>query len=400
MRTRVIVATLPSLGEGGVGSLLRFVTGFFDPDVYDVDIVTNTAASSDAENLSIGDIFRVRWKIGISQSSWKGMEVLTVGRRFAYLEPLHYIGNAKEWSQLAKNYDIHIVVAGFNQCGFTFARSGHRFISWLATTFDDDRKGRKEAWPRTRQWVDTLWSPLLRGTESYILRKCNRNLAVSNYTAHLIASRYKLPSSKLKVMTYPIDTDWFSPAKNGNGLDIVSVGRWYDPRKNIGMLLKAFSKVSKNIPESRLILAGSVPERLPEMIKAHGIDESRVFVPGNVSAGELKKLYRSGAVYALSSHQEGLGIVGLEAMACGLPVVSTRCGGPEEYVLDGATGHLVPVDDHEAMAEKLTDLLQDTRLRKDMSVNAREHVLKRHSIPAVSAVFNQALTEVWPEFFG
>ncbi len=399
MRTRVLIATLPSLGEGGVGSLLKFVLNFFDPEIYDVDIVTNSAAKSDAENLSIANILRARWEVGIKQSSWNGLEVFTIGRRFSYLEPLHYLGNIKEWTQLAKHYEVHIVVSGFNHCGLAFAKSSYRFISWIATTFDDDRKGRKQEWAKPRQWVDTLWSPSLRGIESYILQNCSKNLVVSRYTANLIADRYRLSSSRLRIMTYPIDTDWFCPATQSRNLNVVSVGRWYDPRKNIDMLLKAFAIVKQRILEARLTLVGSLPEHISATLKENGINRDTVCLAGAVSDEKLSEFYQQGSVFALPSYQEGLGIVGLEAMACGLPVVATKCGGPEDYVLEGVNGYVVPINDHKAMAEKIIILLEDSHLRESMSVGARERVLKHYSMPAVSSIFEQTLGEVWPEFF-
>ena len=61
-------------------------------------------------------------------------------------------------------------------------------------------------------------------------------------------------------------------------------------------------------------------------------------------------------MFLLSSNEEGLGLVIGEAMAAGLPVVSTRCGGPETFVVEGVTGYLTPVGDAQAMALKIAEL--------------------------------------------
>ena len=67
--------------------------------------------------------------------------------------------------------------------------------------------------------------------------------------------------------------------------------------------------------------------------------------PGPLGDDELVELYRGAALLALSSDEEGLGLVILEAMASGIPVVSTACGGPQTSVVDGETGFLTPVGD-------------------------------------------------------
>ncbi len=84
--------------------------------------------------------------------------------------------------------------------------------------------------------------------------------------------------------------------------------------------------------------------------------------------------YRSAQVFALPSWQEGLCIAALEGMASGLPVVSMRCGGPETFVTDDETGYLVPLDDDEAMARRLAQLLGDAPLRQRLAVHARQFV--------------------------
>jgi glycosyltransferase involved in cell wall biosynthesis len=67
-------------------------------------------------------------------------------------------------------------------------------------------------------------------------------------------------------------------------------------------------------------------------------------------------LYQEAKCFVLPSYEEGFGMVILEAMACGIPVVSTRCGGPNDIVLDGENGYLVDIGDVNAMAEKILAL--------------------------------------------
>ena len=117
-----------------------------------------------------------------------------------------------------------------------------------------------------------------------------------------------------------------------------------------------------------------------------GISE-RVQLFENVSTDELAQLYRHARLFVLSSNEEGFGLVLLEAMASGVPVIATRCGGPEGLLADGETGYLVPVADFQALTEKMFVLLHDSELSRRMGQNGRNLVLKRYSEEAAGRAF-------------
>jgi len=94
---------------------------------------------------------------------------------------------------------------------------------------------------------------------------------------------------------------------------------------------------------------------------------------------DLIQLYQQAAVFALSSDEEGLGVVILEAMACGVPVVATRCGGPDGIITDGEDGYLVPVDDADAMAARLAALCADSELNCTLGRHARHTIEARYT---------------------
>ena len=71
---------------------------------------------------------------------------------------------------------------------------------------------------------------------------------------------------------------------------------------------------------------------------------------------ELVVLYQNASMFILASDEEGFGVVILEAMACGIPVVSTRSGGPDDIITDGDDGYLVPRDDASALARRIEEL--------------------------------------------
>ena len=106
--------------------------------------------------------------------------------------------------------------------------------------------------------------------------------------------------------------------------------------------------------------------------------EHRVRFLGAKDRAELPVFYNRLDVFVIPSTQEALAIVGLEAMACGCPVVSTRCGGAEDYVHDGVNGFLVGFSAEE-MADALGRILSDAALYARMSKAARRTVVENYS---------------------
>lgn len=106
---------------------------------------------------------------------------------------------------------------------------------------------------------------------------------------------------------------------------------------------------------------------------------------------ELVQLYQRATVFALASDEEGLGVVILEAMACAVPVVATRCGGPEGIITDGVDGFLVPVDSADEMAVRLVELCQDIPKNLQMGSAARATIEERYA----DEVAGRAFIEVW-----
>ena len=102
-----------------------------------------------------------------------------------------------------------------------------------------------------------------------------------------------------------------------------------------------------------------------------GIDSNRCHLNGPVE--DVVKAYQESSIFVLSSRFEGFGMVLVEAMACGLPVVSFDCpAGPDEIITDGVDGLLVPSGDVHALAEKLMVLMTDENLRRRLGQQARQ----------------------------
>ncbi len=160
---------------------------------------------------------------------------------------------------------------------------------------------------------------------------------------------------------------------------ILCVGRLSDSRKNVGMLLEAYNILVRRLGKRvKLILAGmdSPPDAFWQRADDLGLRESIGFIP-NPTLEQLISLYQRAGVFALPSFEEGLGLVVLEAMGCGIPVVATRCGGPEGIITDGVDGFLVPLNDADAMAERLEYLLANQQANLAMGKQARKTIEMR-----------------------
>ncbi|MER3536302.1 MAG: glycosyltransferase family 1 protein [Thermus sp.] len=156
-----------------------------------------------------------------------------------------------------------------------------------------------------------------------------------------------------------------------DALVIGFVGR-LAPQKNPLLLIRAFALVQKKYPDATLVMVGKGPfeELLREEVKRLGL-EGKVYWPGAIDGRMAMRVFD---VFVLPSDYEGFPYVLLEAMAEGLPVVSTRVGGSEDAILDGENGFIVPVGDPEAMAGALGRLLSDENLRRRFGRKSLERV--------------------------
>lgn len=148
--------------------------------------------------------------------------------------------------------------------------------------------------------------------------------------------------------------------------------------KNLGDWLRVAARVAEAIPDAEFVIAGDGPARdsLFESIQRLGL-AGRVTLLGSVPHSEIAAVYRSSAVFLLTSHFEGFGRVVAEAQTCGLPVVATDITGVQDIVDPGVTGFLPPPGDIAGLADCVIKLLRDEALRERMGEAARRRVANR-----------------------
>lgn len=176
---------------------------------------------------------------------------------------------------------------------------------------------------------------------------------------------------------------------------VVCIGR-YDFDKGNDLLLSAWARVEKQVPEWILDVYGNgKTETYQQLMVQLGIDFSRCHLYGPTT--EVKKEYLQSSLFVLPSRYEGFGLVLIEAMACGLPIVSFDCeNGPRNIVRDGQNGFLVQPFDVDAFAERLLTLMRDEELRHKMGASARQSS-RQYQIEDIALRWKSLFEEVMGE---
>ena len=158
---------------------------------------------------------------------------------------------------------------------------------------------------------------------------------------------------------------------------IISIGR-YAYQKGYDLLLRAWAEIEKDYPDWQLTIYGMGNQYpLRSQMRILGIDPDRCLLNGPVN--DVIKEYLNSSLFVLPSRFEGFGLVIIEAMSCGVPVVAFNCPmGPDEIISDGEDGFLVPVGDIHALADKLQILMQDNELRMKFSETAYRNSGRYH----------------------
>jgi glycosyltransferase involved in cell wall biosynthesis len=212
-------------------------------------------------------------------------------------------------------------------------------------------------------------------------------IAASRSIAELAASRYAIPLERIEVVEGAVDTEHFCPSPRGSrsdgGLTLLFVGD-VEASKGVQAVLDAFLALAEGHPGLSLVIAGAAAQgtiaAMSAQARAAGAAE-RVSFRGFVEHDELPQLYRSADLFAAPSDYEGgLGMVYLEAMACGLPVIALAAGGAAEAVEHGVTGILLERGGVEETRAAIEQLVTDAPMRASMGEAGRRRVCERFAL--------------------
>ena len=220
--------------------------------------------------------------------------------------------------------------------------------------------------------LDITQADTFRETERAALAAAARVVVTSEATARIVMADYDVPSQRISVVRPGNDPVPPAPGSNGGVVRLLSVGSVV-PVKGYDLLIAAVATLT-DMPW-RLTIAGdrtrnpAVAAQLDADIEAHGLGD-RVAVLGAVPPERIVELYLASDVFVLASRFEGYGMALAEAIAHGLPVVSTMAGATPDTVPAG-TGLLVPPDDTAALAQALRRLISDRAERQRLAMKAR-----------------------------
>src|SRR6266853_2305610 len=244
--------------------------------------------------------------------------------------------------------------------------------------------------PRLKSIVCThgveVWEPLSRMRQMAV-RRANVVLAPSKYTADHVAAIQRVPTQKIRVLPWALDPQFealapqsgkvAAPGNFPEGRVVLTVGRWRADERYKGMdtLITALPRLLPRWTELQLAAVGDGDDRewLEDLAEENGVRRHVHFLSG-LSYAELAACYAHCEIFALPSKGEGFGLVYLEAMACGKPVIGGAHGGAPEVIDDGKTGYLVQHGDAGQLATSLETLLVDPELGREMGARGRERV--------------------------
>ncbi|MDR2707172.1 MAG: glycosyltransferase family 4 protein, partial [Nitrososphaerota archaeon] len=227
----------------------------------------------------------------------------------------------------------------------------------------------------------------LRFFEVGMIKRANRIIAVSDFTRQELKKYYNIPENRIRVIHNGVDTNKFQPAKdkqkiktelglNPNDTIILSVGRLY-ARKGLFTLIEAIATVVKQFKTVKLVISGK--GQSDEMAKLHAYAkhlavENNILFTGYYPDQKLPKLYQAADIFAFSTFYEHHPFAILEALATGLPVVTTSVGGIAETIETGKNGLLVKPFNSKQFSDALLYLLEHPAEAAEIGTNARKTV--------------------------
>jgi glycosyltransferase involved in cell wall biosynthesis len=252
-----------------------------------------------------------------------------------------------------------------------------------------------------------VWQPLgwPRGAA---LRRADLVIGPSADTVQNLISEQRILPGKVQRLPWGLDPDFEArvaaaaalsppPGFPRTGRVILTVGRWNPAERYKGAdtLIAALPRALKAAPDTSLVLVGNGDDRprLEHLARDLGVSEHAHFLFG-LTPEQLYACYTNCDVFALPSRGEGFGLVFLEAMACGKPVIGGAHGGIPDIVDNGVTGLLVPHGDPERLAEALESLINNPSRAKEMGARGKDRLAKSFSFAQFQLHLTQILNNV------
>jgi phosphatidylinositol alpha-1,6-mannosyltransferase len=251
-----------------------------------------------------------------------------------------------------------------------------------------------------------VWEPLPQ-LRRRALRRANLILTPTHDTANHLSAQQQVPRDRIRVLPWALDPDFENlvvataqsslPMNYPAGRVILTVGRWQANERYKGMdtLITALPRLLHEWTDLQLVAVGDGDDRewLEQIAKSSGVQGHVHFYTG-LSNAELAACYSACEIFALPSRGEGFGLVYLEAMARGKPVIGGAHGGAPEVIDDGKTGYLVQHGDVPQLVTSIQTILSDPALAREMGARGRERVNREFKFGVFAKSLKKILREL------
>ncbi len=212
-----------------------------------------------------------------------------------------------------------------------------------------------------------------------------------------------IPDESVRVIKNGVDTKRFRPLaggaerprvlpSSGKGHTLISVGRLHEAKDHVTLLRAIKRLVMKNVQISLVLVGeGELRGLVENTVNELGL-QAHVHLLGNWT--NVEDLLPHADLFVLSSRHEGLPMVLLEAMSCGLPIVTTAVGGIPEIVEDGVNGYLVPRENPDSLAEKIELLLAQPETARRMGATNRDQAVAKYSMLHTAGCYAQLYDDI------
>ena len=352
MKILMLNYEFPPIGGGAANAHLRILQQYAEKDDLQVDVLTSgpkpgIVTEEFSENIKI-------YKVGIHKKHlhfWRKIEIIEwlVKTRSNYFRLLR-----------ENDYDLAHAISGFPTGWLCYRTAGR--LPYIISLRGSDVPGRNVRLQLEYKLLAPVFRAIWRNAAA--LAACSEGLKQR--------ARNFMPAATIDVIPNGVELDRFYPAQGGEEpetLRLLTVGR-LSATKRIDMLIDAVDILHKEGGELCFTIAGGgrLEHQLREAVSGRDLC-GIVKIAGRVDPEKMPQLYRDSDIFISASLQEGMSNAMLEAMASGLPIVTTRCEGLEELI-DG-NGLIVEQDNSEKIVKAIKQLTDDSRFYKKMAVAAR-----------------------------
>lgn len=343
-----ILFVMPSMGYGGAERVISILANNFAQKGHSVKILTTSSTKP--------SVYKLNKKIQL-----QGIPSVNAKNAAALFKLLRKI------REITKAFNPNIIISFINDV------SAIMLLANLGTGYSLIHSERNDPSKTNKGVKDKMFK--------FIVKLCASGFVFqSNGAKKLYPKRVQKKSC---IILNPISTENLPKHYDGEREKIIVTAGRLHPQKNQQMLIRAFSHIAEEYPEYSLVIygEGTLRETLQKQIDALGMAE-RIFLKGNTS--DLLEKMNTASIFAFTSDYEGLPNALMEAMALGLPCISTDCspGGASELIQNKVSGILVPAKDEMQFTEGLRYLLSHPNKAAEMGNEARKiiEIAKQNTI--------------------